>query len=142
MAVRASSYSTLVPVTIIDEERWTFVAPNDPTIRVDSLKVLLPHVQERTEQVGIYRPLGRTKAVVISSAISGNDGTYEFVTTTSDEWDDLFVVLTYQGVIFVIDPLGRTKYVRFLTRRWRETGPVDNLQRFVTVDYVEVDEPE
>jgi hypothetical protein len=141
MAIRSSGYSSIVPVTVIDETRWTFVAPNDPTIRVDSLKVLLPHTQERTEQVGIYRPLGRTKALVVSSAISGNDGTYEFVTTTSDEWDDLYAVLTYQGTIFVTDPLGRTKYVRFLTRRWRETGPIDSLQRFVTVDYVEVDEP-
>lgn len=141
MSIRSSSYSSLIPVTVVDETRWTFVAPNDPTIRVDSLKVLLPHTQERTEQVGIYRPLGRTKALVVSSAISGNDGTYEFVTTSSDEWDDLYAVLTYQGTIFVTDPLARTKYVRFLTRRWRETGPIDSLQRFVTVDYVEVDEP-
>lgn len=142
MSVRASGYSTTVPVSVVDENRWTFISPTDPTIRVDGIKVLLPVDQEVTEQIGMYRPLGRSSAVVVTSAISGDDGRYIFMVTSDSEWTNVYALIRYQGTIFVIDPIGRTKYVRFLTRRWTEEGPVSKLRRRVTIDYVEVDEPE
>jgi len=141
MATISSGYTTTVPIQISNPENWSFVAPEDPTIKITDINVTQPLNSSIVESYGVFKPLGANKTVVVSQSIYGVDGTYEFITQGEDEWDDLYPVLTYQGTLHVHDPLGRQKYVRFVDRNWTETGNIDSLVRREKVTYFEVSAP-
>lgn len=141
MATISSGYTTTEPVQITNPETWSFTAPENPIIKMNSIDVLQPLNSTIVESYGVFKPLGASKTVVVSQSIYGIDGTYEFVTTGEAEWDILYPVLTYQGTLHVHDPLGRQKYVRFVDRSWTESGNIDSLVRRVKVTYFEVSAP-
>lgn len=137
----SSNYASSSPVQVSNAIIWRFVAPEDPTIAFSSARVRAPLQQEITEQVGVFRPLGRGKAVVVSGSMYGVDGTYEITTVGETEWASLETLLEYQGALLVQDPLGRQKYVRFTERKWTETGLLSRITREVKITYVEVSAP-
>jgi hypothetical protein len=141
MATISSGYTTTVPIQIINPAKWSFTAPESPSIRVIGIDVLQPLDSSIVESYGVFKPLGASKTVVVSQSIYGIDGTYEFVTTGEDEWNELYPVLIYQGALHVHDPLGRQKYVRFVDRNWTESGNINSLVRRVKVTYFEVGAP-
>jgi hypothetical protein len=141
MATISSGYTTTEPIQIDNPALWSFTAPEDPTIQVTGINVLQPLNNTIVESYGVFKPLGGSKTIVVAQSIYGIDGTYEFVTKGSAEWDDLYPVLTYQGTLHVHDPLGRQKYVRFVERTWTESGPIDELIRRIKVTYFEVEQP-
>ena len=141
MATISSGYTTTEPIQIDNPALWSFTAPEDPTIQVTGINVLQPLNNTIVESYGVFKPLGGSKTIVVAQSIYGIDGTYEFVTKGSTEWDDLYPVLTYQGTLHVHDPLGRQKYVRFVERTWTESGPIDELIRRIKVTYFEVEQP-
>jgi hypothetical protein len=141
MATISSGYTVTVPIQITNPARWNFVAPENPTIRINNIEVLQPLNSTIVESYGVFKPLGASKTVVVSQSIYGVDGTYEFVVTGEDKWDELYPLLTYQGILHVHDPLGRQKYVRFVDRNWTESGNIDSLVRRVKVTYFEVSAP-
>jgi hypothetical protein len=141
MATISSGYTTTVPIQIINPGKWSFTSPENPTIRVIGIDVLQPLNSTIVESYGVFKPLGASKTVVVSQSIYGIDGTYEFVTTGEDDWDDLYPVLTFQGILHVHDPLGRQKYVRFVDRNWTESGNINSLVRRIKVTYFEVGAP-
>jgi len=141
MATISSGYTTTVPIQVDNPALWSFTAPEDPTIRVTGVDVLQPLNNTIVESYGVFKPLGATKTVVVAQSIYGIDGTYRFTIKGDTQWDELYPVLTYQGTLHVHDPLGRQKYVRFVDRKWTESGPIANLVRVVDVTYFEVDAP-
>jgi hypothetical protein len=141
MAIRSSGYTVTEPIQIANAGVWSFTAPENPTIRVVGLAVQQPLKSDIVESYGVFKPLGGTKTVVITSSIYGVDGNYQITVQGEDDWDALYPVLTYQGILHVHDPLGRQKYVRFVDRTWTESGPIGNLIRNVKVNYYEVDLP-
>jgi hypothetical protein len=141
MAIRSSGYTTTEPITIANPGTWTFLAPANPAVRATALKVQQPMKLDIVESYGVFKPLGANKTVVVTSSIYGIDGSYEFTTQGETEWESLYSVLTYQGTLLVIDPLGRQKYVRFVDRTWNESGPIGHLIRNAKVNYYEVSAP-
>lgn len=141
MAVRSSGYTVTEPITVTNPGNWSFLAPQNPTISITGVKVQQPMKSDIVESYGVFKPLGASKTVVVASSIYGIDGTYEFTTQGETEWDTLYAVLTYQGTLLVIDPLGRQKYVRFVDRTWTESGAIGNLIRIAKVNYYEVSAP-
>ena len=141
MATISSSFTSSAPIVVDNPLTWSFVAPEDEDIRVAGIKVQQPLTQTIVEAYGVFKPLGASKSVVVSQSIYGVDGTYEITTEGEDDWDELYPVLTYQGTLFVRDPLGRQKYVRFVDRNWTESGKISNLIRTIKVTYFEVDKP-
>jgi len=141
MATISSGYTTTEPIQVDNPATWSFTAPENPTIQISGINVLQPLNSTVVESYGVFKPLGASKTVVVAQSLYGVDGTYEFVTKGETEWDDLYPVLVYQGTLHVHDPLGRQKYVRFLDRKWSESGPIGNLIRVVDVTYFEVDSP-
>jgi len=141
MATISSAYTTTEPIQVDNPAQWSFTAPEDPTIRVTGVDVLQPLNSTIVESYGVFKPLGATKTVVVAQSIYGIDGTYRFTVQGDTEWDDLYPVLTYQGTLHVHDPLGRQKYVRFVDRKWTESGHISKLIRVVDVTYFEVDAP-
>ena len=141
MAVLSSGYVSTEPIQITNPGVWAFTAIESPDIKVRSLRVQQPLNSQIVESYGQFKPLGASKTVVIATSIYGIDGSYEFTTQGETEWDNLYPVLTYQGVLHVHDPLGRQKYVRFVDRTWTEVGPIGNLIRNAKVNYFEVGAP-
>lgn len=141
MATISSGFTTSEPIQIDNPEIWQFTAPENPEIRQTNLTVDQPLTSNIVESYGVFKPLGASKTVVVAQSIYGVDGTYRITTQGDDEWDDLYPLLTYQGTLFVVDPLGRQKYVRFVERRFTESGDIDNLIRVVDVTYFEVGAP-
>jgi hypothetical protein len=141
MAVLSSGYVSTEPIQITNPRVWSFTAIQNPTIAVRSLRVQQPLNSQIVESYGQFKPLGASKTIVIATSIYGIDGSYEFTTQGETEWENLYPVLTYQGILHVHDPLGRQKYVRFVDRTWTEIGPIGNLIRNAKVNYFEVGAP-
>ena len=141
MATVSSGFATSSPLLVDKDNQWTFVAPENTAIYMTSVKVQQPLSSQVVESYGVFKPLGASKTVVVAGSVYGIDGSYEFTTQGETEWDNLFPVLTYQGILHVHDPLGRQKYVRFVDRNITETGPIGNLIRNANVNYFEVGAP-
>lgn len=141
MAVLSSGYTTTEPIQIANAGVWSFTAVESPTTRVTELRVQQPLNSSIVESYGVFKPLGASKTIVVATSIYGIDGSYEFTTQGETEWDALYPVLTYQGILHVHDPLGRQKYVRFVDRTWTEVGDINNLIRNAKVNYYEVEAP-
>ena len=141
MPVLSSGYVTTEPILVVNPAEWSFTAIESPTIAVRSLRVQQPLNSQIVESYGQFKPLGASKTIVVATSIYGIDGSYEFTTQGETEWNNLYPVLTYQGIIHVHDPLGRQKYVRFVDRTWTEVGPIANLIRNAKVNYFEVGAP-
>lgn len=141
MATLSSGYTTTEPLLIPNAGTWSFTAPNSPTVKATGLQVQQPLNSSIVESYGVFKPLGASKTIVVASSIYGIDGIYEFTTKGDTEWDALYPVLVYQGTLYVADPLGRQKYVRFVDRTWNESGPISSLIRQVKVTYFEVGAP-
>lgn len=141
MATISSGYTTSEPIQVTNPANWSFTAVEDPTIRVTDLQVDQPLTSQIVEAYGVFKPLGGNKTIVVAQSIYGVDGTYRIVTQGEAEWDELYPLLTYQGALHVHDPLGRQKYVRFVERKWTESGSIDNLIRTIDVTYFEVEAP-
>ena len=141
MAVLSSGYTTTEPIQITNPSEWSFTAVQSPTIRVTQLRVQQPLNSSVVESYGVFKPLGASKTIVVATSIYGIDGSYEFTTQGETEWNNLYPVLTYQGILHVHDPLGRQKYVRFVDRTWTEVGDINNLIRNAKVNYYEVEAP-
>jgi hypothetical protein len=141
MAVLSSGYTVTEPIQIVNPAVWSFTAVQSPTTRVTELRVQQPLNSSIVESYGVFKPLGASKTIVVATSIYGIDGSYEFTTQGETEWDNLYPVLTYQGILHVHDPLGRQKYVRFVDRTWTEVGDINNLIRNAKVNYYEVEAP-
>jgi hypothetical protein len=141
MAVLSSGYTTTEPILVSNPGFWSFTAVETPSKRVASLRVQQPLNSQIVESYGQFKPLGASKTIVVATSIYGIDGSYEFTTQGETEWDELYPVLIYQGILHVHDPLGRQKYVRFVDRTWTEVGSIDNLIRNAKVNYFEVGAP-
>lgn len=141
MATVSSGYATSSPVLVDKDNKWTFVAPENTDIYITSVKVQQPLNSQIVESYGVFKPLGASKTVVVAGSVYGVDGSYQFTTQGEAEWDELYPVITYQGILHVHDPLGRQKYVRFVDRTWTESGPLSNLVRTAKVTYFEVEAP-
>ena len=141
MAILSSGYVSTEPIQITNPGVWSFTAIENPELKVRSLRVQQPLNSQIVESYGQFKPLGASKTIVVATSIYGIDGSYEFTTQGETEWDNLYPVLTYQGVLHVHDPLGRQKYVRFVDRTWTEVGPIGNLIRDAKVNYFEVGAP-
>ena len=141
MATISSGYTITEPIQVDNPAVWSFTAVESPTIRAVDLVVDQPLNQTIVESYGVFKPLGASKTVVVAQSIYGVDGTYKITVQGEDAWNDLYPLLTYQGTLHVHDPLGRQKYVRFVDRKWTESGSINNLIRVVDVTYFEVDAP-
>lgn len=135
--VVASDFGTTASVTVTNDGGWWLKAITAPTLNVGAVRILEGLDELIEEDLGIFRPKGRSTALVVSGTIYGRDGTYRIVTSTSSEWDDVYAIARHQGTILVQDPFGEQKYIRLVGRRWVTTGAVSALRRQLDLAYVE-----
>lgn len=137
--VIASAWRATVNVSTTNDGTWWFKAMSDPTLNDGGVSVISGLETTVEEQIGVFRPLGRTRPVVLSQAIGGEDGTYEIVTYGAAEHDVVWALMTHQGTLLVQDPFGLQKYIRIIGRQKNKTGAATNPIHRIQVSYVEVD---
>lgn len=135
--VYVSAWGTTASVAVANDGKWWFKPIEEPSTSVSGVRVAPGFDEMIVEAVGVFRPFGRTAALVVSGGIQGYDGSYTVSTVGESEWADLESVITHLGVIYVETPLGTSKYVRFISRDWTYSGTVGNTLRQVKLGYVE-----
>lgn len=136
--VVASAWSTSATVAITNDGKWWFKAVNQPTLNASAVKVITGLDEEQTEDLGVFRPIGRSKAVVIAGSLYGKDGTYRIVTLSNAEWTSVYAIVSHQDILLVQDPFGQQKYVRITSRKFNTTGAASTPRREAEIGYVEV----
>lgn len=137
--VIASAWSSTSTVSTTNDGTWWLKAMTSPTLNDGGVSVLSGLDTSVEEQIGVFRPLGRTRPVVLSQAIGGEDGNYEIVTYGAAEHDTVWALITHQGTLLVQDPFGTQKYIRIIGRQKNKTGAATNPIHRIQVNYVEVD---
>lgn len=135
--VYVSAWGTTKSVTVTNDGKWWFKPVEDPSISVKDVRVAPGFDETIVEAVGVFRPFGRTSALVVTGGVQGTDGTYSVSVVGAAEWTDLQPILAYEGVIYVETPLGTSKYVRFISRQWGHVGTTGKTLRQVDIGYVE-----
>lgn len=138
--VIASAWSATSNASTTNDGTWWLKAVDDPTLNRGTVSVLADLDLNVEEQIGVFRPLGRTRPVVLSQALGGEDGTYDIITKGDAEHDAVWALVTHQGTLLVQDPFGDQKYVRIVRRSKTKSGGTGNPIHRIAVDYVEVDD--
>lgn len=135
----ASAWSASLAVTVTNDGLWWFKVTTAPSANIGGVRVLSGLDLRQGGQVGVFRPIGRSKSIVIEGALAGMDGSYEVHCSTAATWTALAAVVRSRATVLVQDPFGEQKYVRFTDRSITQTGTPSSPIRVVTLPYVEVD---
>lgn len=117
---------------------WWFKPVTSPTLNMGGVRVQHGFAETLREDVGVFYPLGRGSAVVVSSGTQGYEGSYDVVALTSAEWAALRGVIEHTGVVLVEYPDGTSRYVRFVSRSVAMEGTLANPTRRVSLGFVPV----
>lgn len=134
----SSNWSSSASVSVTNDGSWWWKPITAPSLNRGGVRVLDSLAEEVQEDVGVFRPRGRSTALVVAGSIYGRDGSYLVATSGASEFDAVYAIMRHQGVILVQDPFGSQKYVRFTSRALNTTGAAAQPIRRLTVTYVEV----
>lgn len=134
----ASEWSSDVNVSVTNDQTWWLKAVTAPSINRGALKVNPGFESSPQEQVGVFRPIGRRTAVVISSGLQGEDGTFTISTLGDAEFAAVWALATHTGSLLLQTPQAEQKYIRITERSYSRAGTVGNPQNEIKIAYVEV----
>lgn len=136
-----SPVQTSASVTPSNDGTWWMKAPLLPAVNAGGLRIQKGSLQySRHEDLGTFRPLGRTKAVVIHGDMEGEDGSLILEVLGATEWAVIDALMQSGTTILLQDPNGTQKYIAFTDRSWTRTLGAA-ARRVVSLPYVEVDAP-
>lgn len=137
----ASGYSVNAAAFVANDEKWWIKAPGRGDLTVGGARVLGGSAIQQTREAaqGVFRPLGRDRAVVVTGDVYGYDGSYDVLAVGDEEWAALeALLLDYTGDLVVQSPFGETRTVRVVSRSVSIEGTPTLPRRIVSVSYVEV----
>lgn len=137
----AGPYAESAAAFATNDNKWWIKAPSSPSLNVGAARVLggSPLSQTREANVGVFRPIGRTSAVVVAGEVYGYDGTYDVLAVGDTEWAALEdLLLDYAGDLIVQSPFGETRKIRVISRSVSVDGTKTLPRRVVTIGYVQV----
>jgi hypothetical protein len=123
----SSNYGTGT-VTPTAATNWEFTSLDTAVSVSDYASPVTAITFTRAEANAVFRPLGSTKAVVISGDMTGDDGSLTWTTSNRAAWETVKNLLTYQGPMRVTSPFtyaagGNESWViRLTSRDWSPTG--------------------
>ena len=142
-AILASAWTASpVSVSVAAVTNWNMIAFSATGISgtlLSDVKVLGDLQLDQAENVGVFRPRGRSKPIVIHGNINGEDGTYEIFASTIAIRDSILTLVNSQLVVLVLDPFGEQKYVHFTGRSILQTGPAAAPRFYISANYVETE---
>ena len=144
--VLSSAWSSDAAAYVTNDGGWWFKALGSkkpeclyPPMSIGNVTVRGPVQFTVDQSVGVFKPLGRGSAVVVSGETYGAEGSYTLLFTGEPEWvaaqDILF---TFTGDVCIQDPFNGQRIVRLVSRSVEHLGTVGKPLRAVTVGYVEV----
>jgi len=136
-----SAWSSSASAVVTNDSKWWFKVLDDPTLNVSSLKVSGGFDGNPDEQIGVFRPLGRSTAVVVTAGLMGEDGGFKISTVGATEFDSVWAAITHLGVLLVQTPEPEQKFIRVIDRQYVRTGKLTNVHNVLTVKYVVVASP-
>lgn len=134
----ASAWAIVVVADTTNDGSNRFLPVLSPLSAV-VMDVLQGISEDIVEEVGVFYPLGGGKAIAISDGVRGTEGSFQFVTQTTDEWDDLSPVLNWPGVLLWQGPGQIHKYIRITGRSVERSIFGTRDVRTIECDYVEVE---
>jgi hypothetical protein len=137
-----TAWSTVADVVITSDSKLWLKAIAKPSLNYGNAVVLNRLGVTIEENLGVFRPIGRSLPVVVSGTIGGSDGELEIVTTTTPEWDAVYALATYQYTILLQESTNDQKYIRFIARTWEEQQVGSVKQRILRIGYIQVDAEE
>lgn len=123
---------------------WEIVSLEDPTTVYQFSSPVTGISFTRAEGNTVMRPLDATKAVVVSGAMTGDDGSINWLTSTRSAWETLKTVITAQSPLRITSPFlkaaggNESWIVRLTSRDWTPGGVPANPTHEVTASFVEV----
>jgi outer membrane protein assembly factor BamB len=114
-------------------------AISDPSLNRGSVGVQPGFSSDPEEQIGVFRPIGRRTAVVVSSGLQGEDGRLDIRTGSTSEFEEMWALATHTGTLLLQMPDATQKYIRVTSRSFQREGTLGSPLTTIRVDYVEVD---
>jgi hypothetical protein len=141
-----SAWSTASTVSVAATTQWAMAAFDSDssamagTLTKTYLGVPVQNEMEVAiaESVGVFRPLGLSTSVVIHGALTGQDGKYSLIVSSTSARDSLLSVVNSQSTIMVSNPLNEIKYIRVVSRQFRLSGSTTVPRYEFEIDYIEV----
>lgn len=139
--VNGSAWSAGSPANIA-ADTWNIKNPLAPSQNFIGVNVVGRPQEQQQEDLGIFRPLGRSHPVVVAGALGGWDGEISLVCTSVAEWESVKALAAAQAVLLLESPFGDSRYIRLTAGAKSElAGTKTAPQRRVGLAYVEVDAP-
>lgn len=135
----ASPYATGAAAWVPNDGKWWLKADGDPDLRLGGALVTGPLRFDKSQSLGVFRPLGRSTPIVVTGDQYGLDGQYEIVVSGDTAWETAEpLLMSWTGDVIVQDPFGDTKRVQITNRQFTLDGAAAAPRRIVTIGYVEV----
>lgn len=136
-----TSLWAVVTATAITATGWNLKCPETPALNILNAAVTGEPSEAQSEDVGVFRAIGRELPVVVGGTLTGYDGEYTLVLSASAQWTTLTELIEAQQVVLVESPFGWRKYVRVLGNAATISGTTTTPRRVVRFGYVEVAAP-
>jgi hypothetical protein len=133
-----SAWSSSQQILVVNDGVWWFKAPLNSAINISGVKVLGKLTENVIEANMVYRPIGRSKPIVLAGAINGFDGDFDLLATSQSEYALVKAVVNYQGTLLVQDSLGAQRYIRITDRNFVKAAYGGIFRVDVKVKFVEV----
>lgn len=121
---------------------WNLKVPETPALNDLNVTVIGSPTDNINEDLGVFRPLGSTKARVVAGDLTGWDGELNIYCLTSADWTSLKAIITAQKVLLLESPFGWSKYIRIVNgAQTAVQGTPTTPRRPVSLTYVETAAP-
>lgn len=98
--------------------------------------------EKKHRESGTYYPLGRDTPVAVFDSVTGQDGTLSVLTRGEPEWQRLLSMLDAQTPLQLIYPEGGARFIIIPDDpSWNRAGTIGNIQRILTIPYLESGPP-
>jgi hypothetical protein len=134
----SSNWSATQNVSVLNDGTWWLKAITEPTLNAGNVPVQGGFDVDREEQVGVFRPLGRPTAVVVTAGLMGEDGSLTIRTGTRAAFESAWAVCSHVGTLLMQTPDGDQRFIRITERGYERDGRVASPLTTITVKYVEV----
>lgn len=139
-----TSGTTLGTVTTGTATSWEIRPLADPMTSFAKSAPVTAVSWERTEGLGVFRPLGASGAVVVAGDLGLEDGTLEITTSTRASWEAVEALLKRQDTLLLTSPFRAAdgtndrRAIRITSRSYSSEGTLDNPIQRVTASFVGV----
>lgn len=136
--VVASNWSATSNVSVSNDGGWWLKAVTTPALNQGAVGVQGGFSVERVEQAGVFRPLGRGTAVVVTAGLQGEDGKLRIRTGTRATFDGVWLLCCHVGTLLLQTPDGDQRFIRVTSRSYQREGTVNSPLTVIELGFVEV----